>query len=102
MFVIEAAILGTTLVVISSLRFAKYLVTLDAEELKEATKPPVDKEARKLSFDRRRAILQAQRDLYFIGYNSPEANERTRLDRWKEIERLDSALANLAKEEADP
>ena len=82
MFVIETAILGTTAIVLGSLRLAQYVVSLEKSELdaeraveklelearlKRET-PPIDPIIRKESFQRKREILQEQRRIWWARF----------------------------------
>jgi hypothetical protein len=100
MFVIEAAILGSAAIVLSSLNLAKYLVKLDAAEMKESNKPTISEEARRASFAERRRILERRRDLWLENAASKVLSEKTRSANLQNFKDAEEALLQLAIEEA--
>lgn len=113
MLLLSITVASVAAVMCSSLALVNGIVKRKAEQdeidgrpspVPQPPKPPMDPEVRARSFAERRAILQAQRELWFKSWES-EATKTGTSDatarKWEQVVALDDKLMALAKEEAE-
>ena len=98
--IVEVAIASIAAVVCVTLRSVVTLVKLtnEAEEAFELLDPNLVA-SRRAAIEKKRAIVQAQRDLYFEGWKTCKAQGMDSLPDWQNVVRLDEELARLANDE---
>ncbi len=95
--IVLGGLASITLISISSMRLAKFLVELDSEESKV-----IDKDAIKLSFQRQREIVEKARERWVEEYEVEarrDRNSRDAVNAWTGIKTCEERLLSLAREE---
>ena len=110
MLLLSITVASVAAVMCSSLALVNGIVKRKAEQdeidgrpspVPPPPKPPMDPEVRARSFAERRAILQAQRGLWFSGWEKMKTRDSRSQELWNHVIELDDKLMALAKEEAE-